>query len=277
MLNIEKPDERPTIESILKHRWFYGLSIKTAISDVREILMETVGLGNNGRNKIIAGTRRIRNTRNDNNNARNTDISSYFQIMKQPLVSTFLTPEIHASFSVKLQLLLDNIPTILRDSIGVSRSSFYTYLHALELFNRAILKDGKFIKYLIYFFNIALKTTADDELLSIGYSDIRHYDRINDANDFIRRETEIIRVLNADTYPQVGGLVDKVVRKIGSSENKLSVARKIIKKIFASSATFDEYVDVRDDDNIEEQYQTTKFDIEKLLESFPRTKITDDS
>ena len=68
------------------------------------------------------------------------------------------------------------------------------------------------------------------------------------------------------------GLVDKVVRKIGSSENKLSVARKIIKKIFASSATFDEYVDVTDDDNIEEQYQTTKFDIEGLLENFPRTK-----
>jgi hypothetical protein len=72
-------------------------------------------------------------------------------------------------------------------------------------------------------------------------------------------------MLNGDTYPQVGGLVDKVVEKIGKTQNKISVARKILTNIFAGSATFDEYVNVGG----VQEYEPTNIIFFALLKGFP--------
>jgi serine/threonine protein kinase len=250
-------DRRPNVEAILKHEWFDGLTIAKAAAIVRDLVPGDI-FGNTGKSKLIANTRKIRNA--NANDHRNSDAPSYFQIMKQPLVSRFLTTELHSVIKEHLNALLHNMRSMLS-----FRESLYSYLHALELFNRIVLKNNAFNTkvYLYTCFNIALKNTPDYTF------DGLNLDSITDTEDeYILIEAEIMRVLNADTYPQVGGLVDKALTKIGSSGNQLSMALKILNKIFAGSATFDEYIDIKPRD----REAVIRFNPIRLLDGFPKVR-----
>jgi hypothetical protein len=149
----------------------------------------------------------------------------------------------------------------------VGRHYFYGYLHALELFNRIVLMDNSLNNrtQLLICINLSLKLAADENFSAIDFRKIKYHMMIKQLDEYIKAEENIIRMLNGDTYPQVGGLVDKVVEKIGKTQNKISVARKILTNIFAGSATFDEYVNV---DGVQE-YEHTNIIFFALLKGFP--------
>jgi hypothetical protein len=113
--------------------------------------------------------------------------------------------------------------------------------------------------------NLSLKLAADENFSVIDFYTIKRDMTIKQLDEYMKAEENIIRMLNGDTYPQVGGLVDMVVEKIGNNENKISVARKILTNIFAGSATFDEYVNVGE----VEEYEPTKIIFFALLKGFP--------
>jgi serine/threonine protein kinase len=277
MLNTN-PSERPTIDDILKHKWFDGLTISNAISIVRQSAGAGPAFGNTWKSKVMTNTRRIRNANTKYRSHRNAEYASYFQIVKQPLVSKFLNDEVHALYKRSFVRLLEIIPDLFKKSRNPPRQCLYAYLHGLELYNRVVLKNRKYSIHLPICFNIALKNTPDNNLYALHYNVIKNMTRFEGPDDYLRLEADIIRLLNGDTYPQVGGLVDKAVRKIGSSKNKVSVARKIIENILERSATFDEYVDV---DSVRGNaiYETNAIfkiennnntDDDNLLEGFPR-------
>lgn len=277
MLTVNPP-ERPSIDEILKHKWFDGLTLPNAIDTVRNLLGSRAAFGNTWKSKIMTNTRRIRNANTRLRSHRNAEVASYFQIAKQPLVSRFLNDELHAKLKVPVKKLLEIIPNLFKEARNPPRHCLYTYLHGLELYNRVVLKDNRFSIYLPICFNIALKNTPDANLHAFYYKLMAKMGRFSGEDDYIKQEANIIRLLNGDTYPQVGGLVDKVVQKIGSMRDKVSAARKILDNIFERSATFVEYVDISDthDTNSDSNSSTNSNsnsntnDKENILEGFPR-------
>jgi hypothetical protein len=80
--------------------------------------------------------------------------------------------------------------------------------------------------------------------------------------------------LNGDTYPQVGGFLDKITSKISSTEgttlDKLDVALKILNKIFKSSDEIDNYVEIKDGDEAFKMTISPKKQIDHLVRSLPK-------
>jgi serine/threonine protein kinase len=258
---VTDPGKRPTAKRILKHSWFDGLTLNKAIATVREILGPNPALGNIWKSSVIRNTRKIRNENTHTQLHRDKEVASYFQIAKQPLVSRFLNPELHKDIVFILKLFVTYVHSM------VGSHYFYGYLHALELFNRIVLKDHSLNNktQLLICINLSLKLAANDNFSAIGFHKIKHDMTIKQIDEYMKAEENIIRMLNGDTYPQVGGLVDKVVEKIGNNDNKISVARKILTNIFAGSATFDEYVNV---DGVQE-YEPKLSSLFALLKWFP--------
>jgi serine/threonine protein kinase len=265
---VTDPGKRWTAKRILNHRWFSGLTLNTAMATVRELLKPNPALGNIWKSSVIRNTRKIRNENTHTQLHRDKELASYFQISKQPLVSRFLNPELHKD----IVITLTHFVTYVYSMIG--SHYFYGYLHALELFNRIVLKDHSLNDktQLLICINLSLKLAANNNFSELSfYTIIDLYTNIEDMpikhkDEYMKAEENIIKMLNGDTYPQVGGLVDKVVEKISNNQNKLSVARKILTNIFAGSATFDEYVNVV---GVEEYDEPTLNILSKLLDGFP--------
>jgi serine/threonine protein kinase len=242
MLNIENPEARPTAEDILKHDWFNGLTLERAMDTVKTALTlpssnKKNNFGNAGKTKIVAATRKTSFA-----NAA-IHMPSYFQIVPHKLVTRFLNDELHAEIATEIKLLFK----------GFSEY-FYEYLHGLELFNRVVLKNPELNSklYLFTCFNITFKITANDSIGPNEFKYIVSNGYARDGAEITRAEINIIKLLNGDTHPQVGGFLDKITSKISSTEGtnykKLSAALKILNKIFTGSDEIDNYIDIKDED-----------------------------
>jgi hypothetical protein len=251
-----KPEGRPTAKEILENKWFEGMTIGSAMEEVRAIMSTTDKkntFGNVGRSKIIGATRKITNANANTHRNNVLSLSGYFRIIPQKTLDTFLTPDMHT-------LLLDEIKELFIGSVKHADGFvIYTYLHALELFSR--LNDVVFSKmprklgkkvilpYLYICFNIALKITPVRYVYQINIpAMVKIIGTPIESLSVLNMEIDVIKKLNGDMYPQVDGLVDKVIGKILS--NKLRSFRKIttlkiFNKIFKSSETIDSYIDLQ--------------------------------
>jgi serine/threonine protein kinase len=264
MLNIENPEARPTAEDILKHDWFNGLTLERAMDTVKTALTlpssnKKNNFGNAGKTKIIAATRKASVT-----NAA-IHMSSYFQIVPHKLVTRFLDDELYGGIAKYIKVYFEEYS-----------ENFYQYLHGLELFNRVVLKNPEFNYnlYLITCFNIALKITQYDSVGPMDFSSIVSDGYAKSRGEILTAEIDIIKLLNGDTYPQVGGFLDKITSKISSTEgttlDKLDVALKILNKIFKSSDEIDNYVEIKDGDEAFKMTISPKKQIDHLVRSLPK-------
>jgi serine/threonine protein kinase len=234
-----QPKDRPTTEEILKNPLFKGLTLATAIEDVSDAFISIKTLPNNtrkigdkGRNKIISNT--VKNVGTLNHN------TGFFQIKsleKAPSKISENLSEIKSSL-VKKYLELMN----------ANRSSIYSMLHALELHNRyAYTKDPTLdIKMTKIFRGIAIKLSPyrvhnyDTDIL---YDDSRY------NSEEIKTEATVISALHGDMLPQVGGLVDIVLRALipRNTEDK----KTILTRFLLNLATTDKSIQSCIDDDVD--------------------------
>jgi len=219
-----KPKDRPTTEEILNDPLFKGLTLATAIKDVKEILEydittrtlpnNTRKIGDKGRNKIISNT--VKNVGKLNQN------TGFFQIKsleKAPSKISENLSEIKSSL-VKNYLELMN----------KNKSSIYSMLHALELHNRyAYTKDPTLdIKMTKIFRGIAIKLSPyrlHKYDIDILYGDSRY------SSEEIKTEATVITALHGDMLPQVDGLVDIVLRALiprNTEDKKIMFTRFLV-------------------------------------------------
>jgi len=223
-----QPKDRPTTEEILKNPLFKGLTLATAIKDVREILEYDIStrtlpnntrkIGDKGRNKIISNTVKNVGTLNKN--------TGFFQIKSFKKVPS----EISENLSEIKQTLVKNYVEL----INANKSSIYSLLHALELHNRYAYTENPTldIEMTKIFRGIAIKLSP----YKLRNSDIDMFSsKSRYTSKEIDSEVTVITSLHGDMLPQVGGLVDIILRAL--IPRSINDKKRILTRFLVNLAT----------------------------------------